>query len=98
MQTLKNRTYGLTDTDTRLFYLYSAMATAGLTMGELQKNSVRVSTAACTHGWEAIALGEKVGFQKGSDYEARVQLTIDGFKKHLIPNCVGRWKNTPTAL
>ncbi len=90
MKALKNRTTGLTDVDNRLFYLYSAMTNAVLTLGDLTVNGGRVSPASCVHGREAVALASKVNFQNGSGFEAIVQRMVAGFEKTLIPHCAAR--------
>lgn len=90
MKALKTSTSGLNDTDTRLFYLYSAMATSVLTIGNLVQNGGRASSTACINARQAIALGEKVGFQQGSKYESSVLQMITGFKTQLIPHCQGQ--------
>lgn len=90
MKALKNRTAGLTDIDNRMFYLFSAMTNAVLTVGDLTVNGGRVSPASCVHGREAVALARKINFQNGSDFEAMVQQMTTGFEKTLMPYCTGQ--------
>ncbi len=87
MKALKNRTSGLTDIDMRMFYLYSAMTNAILTVADLTVNDGRVSPASCVHGREAIRLAKKINFNNGSKFDAIVKNMITGFQKELIPHC-----------
>ncbi len=87
IQSIKNKMGSLTDTDVKMFYLYTGITLGVLTVGEMEKNGNKVTPAVCHYGQQAVNASKQVGFQTTSEYNEIMQNMITGFEKHLLPLC-----------